>query len=122
MAPLLCRPQLASLPTSATVGLNQHRRLQTDAKGAEDILLVFLVERLQRLERYFDMSRRGVLREEDETYNSLSVDDVGHAPRQDLAIGDAEHHRGVEGGEAHGSRAKARSSATAGRTVTLSAR
>ena len=69
--------------------MNQHRRLLTDAKGAEDTLLVFLMERLQRLERYFDMSCRGVLREEDETYNSLSVDDVGYAPRQPESCGHA---------------------------------
>src|SRR5213080_1133545 len=89
MAPFLCRPQLVSLPTSATVGMNHHRRLQTDAKSAEDTLRVFLVERLQRLERYVDVSRRGVLREEDATDNSLSVDDVGHAPRQPESCGHA---------------------------------
>jgi hypothetical protein len=43
----------------------------------------------QRLERFVDMSLRGELREEDTTDNSLSVDDVGHAPRQPESCGHA---------------------------------
>ena len=43
--------------------------------------------RLQRLECFIDMSLRGVLREEDVTHNALSVDDIGHAPRQSESCG-----------------------------------
>src|SRR6266851_7825586 len=43
--------------------------------------------RLQRLECFIDMSLRGVLREEDVTDNTLSVDDIGHAPRQSESYG-----------------------------------
>ncbi len=44
---------------------------------------------LQRLERFIDMSLRGELREKDATNNSLSVDDVCHAPRQPESCGHA---------------------------------
>ena len=50
---------------------------------------MFLMYLLQRLECFVDMSLRGELREEDATNNSLSVDDVCHAPRQSESCGHA---------------------------------
>ena len=48
---------------------------------------MFIMYLLQRLECFVDMSLRGELREEDATNNSLSVDDVCHAPRQSESCG-----------------------------------
>ena len=45
------------------------------------------MDRLQRPQRFVNMSLRGVLREEDVTNNALSVDDIGHAPRQSESCG-----------------------------------
>ena len=50
---------------------------------------MFIMYLLQRLECFVDMSLRGELREEDATNNSLSVDDVCHAPRQSESCGHA---------------------------------
>ena len=50
---------------------------------------MFLMYLLQRLECFVDMSLRGELREEDAADNSLTVDDVCHAPRQSESCGHA---------------------------------
>ena len=50
---------------------------------------MFIMYLLQRLECFVDMSLRGELREEDAAHNALSVDDVGHAPRQPESCGHA---------------------------------
>src|SRR2546426_3732643 len=52
-------------------------------------LHMFLMYQLQHLERFIDMPLRGELREKDATDNSLSVDDVCHAPRQPESRGHA---------------------------------
>ena len=44
---------------------------------------------LQRLERFVDMSLRGELRKEDAADNSLTVNDVCHAPWQSESCGHA---------------------------------
>ena len=50
---------------------------------------MFLMYLLQRFECFVDMSLRGELREEDAADNSLTVDDVCHAPRQSESCGHA---------------------------------
>jgi len=50
---------------------------------------MFLMDRLQRLQCFVDMSLRGELREEDATDNSLSVGDVRHTPRQPESCGNS---------------------------------
>src|SRR5207253_4194385 len=61
--------------------------LVTESRTNRGQLQVFLVYRLQRPQRFVNMSLRGVLREEDVTDNALSVDDIGHAPRQSESCG-----------------------------------
>ncbi len=50
---------------------------------------MFLMYLLQRFECFVDMPLRGELREEDAADNSLTVDDVCHAPRQSESCGHA---------------------------------